>query len=155
MNQDESTFEIPDYILSRLQPTLTLKFPERHDEMQILKYHLPFCPDDLLAMTVDFLQQAHRLKLDYSIRDGLNLLRYAIKRMNQLSDHPVSRDAVWREALIQCLGEEAEDLEQLSRKQQRSLGGQVLPMGFGDFFFSADDPLHPDADDDDSHDEDL
>ena len=27
MNQDESTFEIPDYILSRLQPTLALSFP--------------------------------------------------------------------------------------------------------------------------------
>jgi MoxR-like ATPase len=27
MNQDESTYEIPDYILSRLQPTLQLGFP--------------------------------------------------------------------------------------------------------------------------------
>ena len=28
MNEDESTFEIPDYILSRLQPTLSLGFPD-------------------------------------------------------------------------------------------------------------------------------
>src|SRR5436305_1600643 len=27
MNEDESTYEVPDYILSRLQPTLTLGFP--------------------------------------------------------------------------------------------------------------------------------
>ena len=27
MNQDESTYEVPDYILSRLQPTLALGFP--------------------------------------------------------------------------------------------------------------------------------
>ena len=42
MNEDESTYEVPDYILSRLQPTLTLGFPDRDDEMAILKYHLPF-----------------------------------------------------------------------------------------------------------------
>ena len=28
MNEDESTYEVPDYILSRLQPTLALGFPE-------------------------------------------------------------------------------------------------------------------------------
>src|SRR6186997_3162836 len=35
MNQDESTYEVPDYILSRLQPTLPLGFPNRQDEMSI------------------------------------------------------------------------------------------------------------------------
>ncbi len=75
MNQDESTFEIPDYILSRLQPTLTLKFPSREDEKHILNYHLPFCADDMLAMTVEFLQKSHELKLDFSTRDGINLVK--------------------------------------------------------------------------------
>ena len=42
MNEDESTYEVPDYILSRLQPTLNLGFPSRDDELAILKYHLPF-----------------------------------------------------------------------------------------------------------------
>src|SRR5215213_8180992 len=42
MNQDDSTYEIPDYILSRLQPTLTLGYPNRQDELSILHYHLPF-----------------------------------------------------------------------------------------------------------------
>src|ERR1700751_3362276 len=81
MNEDESTYEVPDYILSRLQPPLTLGFPSRHDELEILKYHLPFAKPELLALTVEFLQQAHALKLDFSPRDGINLLRYAIKRM--------------------------------------------------------------------------
>ena len=58
MNEDESTYEVPDYILSRLQPTLLLGFPSRDDEMGILKYHLPFAEDALLALTVEFLQQA-------------------------------------------------------------------------------------------------
>ena len=105
MNEDESTYEVPDYILSRLQPTLTLGFPSRDDEMAILKYHLPFAETELLALTVEFLQQAHELKLDFSPRDGINLLRFAIKRMAQDPAHPLGRDAAWREALYCVLGE--------------------------------------------------
>ena len=149
MNQDESTFEIPDYILSRLQPTLRLQFPNRSDEMSILKYHLPFCPLDMLAMTVEFLQTSHELQLDFSTRDGINLLRYAIKRLSQESDHPLSKDEAWAEALQMCLGPEATDLERLAKQKNQTLGGQALPMGFGDFFFSADDPLHPELTPDD------
>jgi len=149
MNQDESTFEIPDYILSRLQPTLRLQFPNRDDEKAILKYHLPFCPDDMLAMTVDFLQQSHDLQLDFSPRDGINLLRFAMKRISQESDHPLSSDEAWAEALHMCLGPEAADLGQMAQQKNQTLGGQVLPMGFGDFFFSADDPLHPELTPDD------
>src|SRR5215212_2639269 len=100
MNQDDSTYEIPDYILSRLQPTLKLGFPNRRDEKAILKYHLPFAEEQLLDLTVEFLQQAHGLKLDFSPRDGVNLLRYALKRMAQDKEHPVGRDAAWREALL-------------------------------------------------------
>lgn len=149
MNQDESTFEIPDYILSRLQPTLTLEFPNREDEKAILEYHLPFCSDEMLNMTVEFLQRAHELKLDFSTRDGINLLRFAIKRIKQEKDHPISTDEAWAEALEKCLGEEAMDLEGLARQKQRTLGGQVLPMGFGDFFFAGDDPIHPDMEEPD------
>jgi MoxR-like ATPase len=148
MNEDESTYEVPDYILSRLQPTLTLGFPERDDEMAILKYHLPFAKAELLALTVEFLQQAHALKLDFSPRDGINLLRYAIKRMAQDTKHPMARDAAWREAMICVLGEEAADLEELARRKRRAIGGQHSPMGLGDLFFTPGDPLHPDADED-------
>src|SRR6476620_12308171 len=89
MNQDASTYEVPDYILSRLQPTLTLGFPSRQDEMAILQYHLPFAAEEMLALTVEFLQRAHELKLDFSPRDGINLLRYAMKRLAQDATHPL------------------------------------------------------------------
>src|SRR4029077_5971314 len=154
MNEDESTYEVPDYILSRLQPTLTLGFPGRDDEMAILKYHLPFAKVELLALTVEFLQQAHSLKLDFSPRDGINLLRYALKRMAQDSKHPMSRDAAWREALYCVLGDEAADLEEMARRKRRAMGGQHAPMGLGDLFFNPGDPLHPDAEDEDDFDED-
>jgi MoxR-like ATPase len=154
MNEDESTFEVPDYILSRLQPTLALGFPSRDDEMEILRYHLPFARAELLAMTVEFLQQAHGLKLDFSPRDGINLLRYAIKRMAQDPEHPLSRDDAWREALLCVLGEEAGDLESLARRKRRAMGGQHAPLGLGDLFFNPGDPLHPDFDADADEDED-
>ncbi len=153
MNEDESTYEVPDYILSRLQPTLTLGFPERDDEMAILQYHLPFASGELLALTVNFLQAAHSLKLEFSPRDGINLLRFAIKRMAQDKEHPLARDDAWREALLCVLGEEAADLEDLARRKRRAMGGQHAPMGLGDLFFDPGDPLHPDAEDEDEEDE--
>ena len=153
MNEDESTYEIPDYILSRLQPTLPLSFPSREDELAILKYHLPFAEPEMLMLTVDFLQQSHHLKLDFSPRDGINLLRYAMKRMAQDPTHPLSRDAAWREALENCLGSDAIDLEAMAERRRRTLGGESLPLGLGDFFLSPDDPLNPDAFDDDDDDE--
>ncbi len=149
MNEDESTYEVPDYILSRLQPTLTLGFPGRDDEMAILKYHLPFAEIELLALTVDFLQEAHKLKLDFSPRDGINVLRFALKRIAQDPAHPLSRDAAWREALFCVLGEETGNLEGLARRRRKAMGGQHAPLGLGDLFFNPDDPLHPDSRNDD------
>ncbi len=153
MNHDDSTYEIPDYILSRLQPTLNVGFPGKQDEMAILQYHLPFVETEMLAMTVEFLQRSHELNLDFSPRDGLNLLRYAMKRLFQDQHHPINKDAAWREALQNCLGDEATDLESLAERRARTLGGDAVPLGLGDFFFSPDDPLHPDRQEDEDEDE--
>jgi len=154
MNEDESTYEIPDYILSRLQPTLAIGFPDKQDELAILQYHLPFAESEMLLMTVDFLQQSHALKLDFSSRDGINLLRFAMKRLAQRPDHPVNKDATWKEALLRCLGDEALDLEALAERERQTLGGDAVPLGLGDFFFDMNDPLHPDRSDEDDDDED-
>jgi MoxR-like ATPase len=144
MNEDASTYEVPDYILSRLQPTLTMQFPHRESELAILRYHLPFAPGEMLALTVDFLQTAHQLNLAFSVRDGIHVLQYALKRLSQDPSHPLSKDEVWQEALVKVLGEEALDLEGLSQRRKRALGDQPVPRGLGDFFFEGDDPLHPD-----------
>ncbi len=129
MNEDESTYEVPDYILSRLQPTLGLGFPTRDDELEILKYHLPFARADLLAMTVEFLQQAHSLKLDFSPRDGINLLRFALKRMAQDPKHPLSRDAAWREALGCVLGAGGRRPGRTRPPETSCVGGATRPDG--------------------------
>ena len=135
MNEDASTYEVPDYILSRLQPSLKLEFPAREHELAILQYHLPFSPQEILNVTVEFLQRAHRLDLRFSVRDGIHLVQYALKRLALDPSHPLSRDEVWREALVKVLGEEALDLDALAQRRKRAVGDQSLPRGLGDFFF--------------------
>ena len=144
MNHDESTFEIPDYILSRLQPTLTLNMPNADDEMAILKYHLPFAETELLEMTVNFLQRSHQLDLEFSPRDGLHILQYAMKRLVQDKDHPIAKDKIWQESIQKVLGEDALDLDEMAEKKNRAVGETQLPQGLGDFFFDEDSPIHPD-----------
>src|SRR5262245_61589382 len=153
MNEDESTFEIPDYILSRLQPTLEVQFPEREDELAILQYHLPFAEPELIGLTVDFLQRAHGLGLDFSTRDGVHIVQYAVKRRAQEKGHPLSKDTAWREAVLRVLGEEALELETLAAKRRRAQGQVRGPLGLGDFFFDPEDPLHPDRLTEDEEDE--
>ena len=146
MNNDESTFEIPDYILSRLQPTLQMSMPTYEDEIEILRYHLPFSEEELLKMTVEFLQKSHQLDLEFSPRDGIHILQYALKRLSQEKNHPLSKDDVWKESVSKVLGEDAMDLDSLAAKNSRSLQNENFPMGLGDFFFNEDNPLHPDSD---------
>jgi len=143
MNEDASTYEVPDYILSRLQPTLNLGFPKREEELAILQYHLPFAPADMLSLTVNFLQGAHQLNLHFSVRDGLHMLQYALKRMAQDPAHPLAQDEAWKEAMLKVLGEEALDLDAMAQRRKRAFGDHRLPRGLGDFFFEDDNPLHP------------
>lgn len=81
MNDDASTFELPDYIHSRLQPQIFIDFPDRDEEFLILKANLPFADDEILEYVVDFLQASHEANERYSVRDGINVARYALKRL--------------------------------------------------------------------------
>lgn len=79
MNDDASTYEVPEYIQSRLQPSIEVTFPTRDEEHKILKFNVPFSGDELIGMTVAFLQRAHQLDLAFTPRDGINILRYCLK----------------------------------------------------------------------------
>jgi MoxR-like ATPase len=79
MNDDSSTFDLPEYIHSRLQPQILIDFPEREEELAILRENLPFSSDDVLQYVTDFLQQAHAADESYTVRDGVNIARYALK----------------------------------------------------------------------------
>jgi MoxR-like ATPase len=92
MNDDASTFELPEYIHSRLQPQIFIDFPERDEELLILKTNLPFAEEEILEYVVDFLQDAHEMEERYSVRDGINIARYALKRLVEKGERLTSEE---------------------------------------------------------------
>ena len=104
MNDDSSTFELPEYIHSRLQPQILVDFPEAEEEKAILKENLPFADDAVLEYVVRFLQAAHRTDESYSARDGINIARFALKL---LVAGGTNQAAALRSSIIQTLGSEA------------------------------------------------
>ncbi|MEZ5363896.1 MAG: MoxR family ATPase [Bryobacterales bacterium] len=105
MNDDSSTFDLPEYIHSRLQPQIFVDFPEAEEEKAILKENLPFADDEVLDYVVNFLQAAHAADERYSARDGINLARFALKLMEVSPE--TSRERALQTALAQTLGREA------------------------------------------------
>ncbi|HEY7306491.1 MAG TPA: MoxR family ATPase [Bryobacteraceae bacterium] len=104
MNEDSSTFDLPEYIHSRLQPQILIDFPEREEELAILRENLPFSPDDVLQYVIDFLQQAHAADESYTVRDGINIARYALKLNGETG---TSTRLFLQMAVRAILGEEA------------------------------------------------
>ncbi len=104
MNDDASTFDLPEYIHSRLQPQIILDFPERDEEFLILKENLPFGDDKILEYVTDFLQLAHAADERYTVRDGINIARFAMKLRK--ADEFGMKEALHR-SIHQILGEEA------------------------------------------------
>ncbi len=105
MNDDASTFELPEYIHSRLQPQILIDFPEREEELLILKENLPFAEKEVLDYVADFLQAAHRAEERYTVRDGINIGRFAIKLAETQKDGVI--DKALETAVLQTLGAEA------------------------------------------------
>jgi MoxR-like ATPase len=106
MNDDASTFDLPEYIQSRLQPQILIDFPDRDEELQILKENLPFGEDDILRYVTDFLQQAHANEERYSARDGINIARYAMK-LRKASDSVLPVREALHLAILETVGGEA------------------------------------------------
>jgi MoxR-like ATPase len=111
MNDDASTFELPEYIHSRLTPTILVDFPDEEEEYEILAGNLPFAPEEILRWVTRFLTRAHEADEAYTVRDGINIARYALKRAALAASRP-SPDAVppaerLAEAVRAVLGEEA------------------------------------------------
>ena len=106
MNDDSSTFDLPEYIHSRLQPQILIDFPERDEELAILKENLPFADDKVLDYVTEFLQIAHMSDERYTVRDGISIGRYTLKLLSTLDGRANFSDVV-KFAIRQVLGEEA------------------------------------------------
>ncbi len=172
MNDDSSTFEVPEYIHSRLQPQIFIDFPDRNEEFQILQFNLPYAKKDIILYTVNFLQRAHQHDKEYSVRDGINICRYYLKceqylenTKDEASDgqksaepKPDSPDldlTLFRQSIRQILGSDSFNILSNSSTYQEKvqMNTQFKSMfdKLNDVFI--DSSLQPDDSDDDSADE--
>jgi len=101
MNEDASTYEVPEYIHSRLMPQITIDFPEEDEEREILRVQVHGVDEEVLEHVLSFLRAAHLADLRYSVRDGINIARYAMKvlRRGEASKAAEAVDAALRLAL--------------------------------------------------------
>lgn len=106
MNDDASTFDLPEYIHSRLQPQILIDFPEADEEIAILRENLPFADDHVLRYVTEFLQQAHAADERYTVRDGINVARYAMK-LKKSATSPIDERIALELAISEVIGEEA------------------------------------------------
>ena len=83
MNEDASTYEIPEYIHSRLMPQIYIDFPDEDEERRILDIHIPDLEKEVREYVLLFLRAAHLADLRYSVRDGINVARYAMKLLRR------------------------------------------------------------------------
>ncbi|MEE8143183.1 MAG: hypothetical protein V3T77_08785, partial [Planctomycetota bacterium] len=78
----------------------------------ILRYNVNFAPEDLLRNCAEFLQESHRYRLDYSTRDGINIMRFALK-LHEVRGTPLKE--AFDRAVSQVLGEGAANFEERAR----------------------------------------
>ena len=107
MNDDASTFELPEYIHSRLQPQIFIDFPERDEEYQILRENLPFAEERILQLRHRFSANGARRRraLHRARRHQRGPFRHQAEEPGHRSGPTKPRR--WRSPSVQVLGEEA------------------------------------------------
>ncbi len=149
MNEDASTFDIPEYIHSRLQPQILIDFPERDEERAILQANLPFARGPILEYIATFLQRAHEDDEPYTVRDGINIARYALKLAASAGDEPVAELHQDIGPGAEPRGEHPEAPAHLRHATLQILGEEALP------YLPGERPLSHERPDDDDDDDDL
>jgi MoxR-like ATPase len=105
MNDDSSVFDLPEYIQSRLSPQIHLDFADAKSEAAILKQACPYLENDLLQLLVGFLTLAHANSESHSVRDAIQIAKYAARRRQQESH--LSATQALHEAVLAVLSPEA------------------------------------------------
>lgn len=89
MNEDSSTFNIPDYIESRLRPVFPVSYPTKDEMIQILSHHVPDADDELKAGIVEYLTEKKKngnLE-DFSTRDAIHIATISMKLAEKRVSH--------------------------------------------------------------------
>jgi MoxR-like ATPase len=81
MNEDYSTFTIPEFIESRLKPIIPVSYPSETELREILAYNVPHADQDLTTAVIGYLVEMKDKQLidGYSIRDAIHIAELALK----------------------------------------------------------------------------
>lgn len=105
MNDDSSVYDLPEYIQSRLNPQIFLNFADIETEARIVRYAVPYLEDNLLTLLVSFLAISHKYEETYSVRDGIQIAKYA-QRLRSLNKELTLPKAL-KASVYAILGEDA------------------------------------------------
>ena len=86
-----------------------MDFPTRDEEFRILRGKLDGPSDELIRHVVDVLQRSHMQDEDLSVRDGLNIARYA-HRLLKFYPKMNERKAL-DQSMLQITGESSASLD--------------------------------------------
>jgi len=76
MNEDTSTYELPEYIRTRLKPRIEVGYPDEAIEQEIIRANLDCVPDQLIEAVVCFLRSAREADHPLTLRDAVQITRY-------------------------------------------------------------------------------
>lgn len=105
MNDDSSVYDLPEYIQSRINPQIIIEFADPVSERKILNAAVPYAPEDLLEILVQFLAVSHQNEATWSVRDGIQIARYASRILQQ--DSTLGATLALAKGIEMVLGESA------------------------------------------------
>lgn len=105
MNDDSSVYDLPEYIQSRLNPQIFLEFANIETEARIVRMAVPYLEDNLLSLLVGFLALSHKYDENYSVRDGIQIAKYAQRLCHLNKD--LSLPKALKTSVFAILGEDA------------------------------------------------
>jgi hypothetical protein len=115
-------------------------FPNRTDELKILKYNLPFASDEILEYCIDFLQNAHLNNEPIVSRDGIKCLRYYIKQRKLYGKDPTKLEkSEFKETILHILDEKAivycpDEYEEYNEKMKTKNKNEISNFIKGTFY---------------------
>src|ERR1700730_2092287 len=90
----------------KAHPQFRLVATMNDEALHILRENLPFAEERILNYVTNFLQMAHAADERYTVRDGINVARFAIK-LKSLATQRTHETEALEIALVKVLGEEA------------------------------------------------
>jgi hypothetical protein len=89
-------------------PQIFVDFPEEDEEREILESQVPFAEPEVVRYVLSFLRAAHEREARFTVRDGINIIRYAMKILDR--EEAPGPEQAFRKALRLAL--DREDVEE-------------------------------------------